>query len=197
MREAATEKDDRTLFVQSTYNNVWDADMMYGCVCDYGYTGGDCSIVECPLGDDPMTTGQVDAVQALSCLCDSCSGTFTVTFRGKTSAPIAPSATASTVERTLEALETVDDITVAFDGGSTVCDADGVSALITFRQNPGDVPDMIVTSFLSGGTSAAVSVESGGSNAAYGTTPATVAGTKEVGAAQQYSLTQSLEPHSS
>ena len=26
------------------YETVWDADKLYGCVCDYGYSGFDCSI---------------------------------------------------------------------------------------------------------------------------------------------------------
>ena len=38
-----------------TYDSVWDADMMYGCVCDGGYFGPDCSLRDCPTGDDPLT----------------------------------------------------------------------------------------------------------------------------------------------
>lgn len=178
MSEAAIEQDDRTLFATTTYTSIWDAEKIYGCVCDLGYTGADCSLRTCPVGDDPMTTGQVDEVQAISCLCNGCSGTFTVTFRGETTAPIETTATAATVEATLEALRTIDDITVAFDGGSTICDTDGVSAMITFTQNPGNLPNLIITSSLTGGSSA-VSVESDGSTAAYGSTPATVTGTKE------------------
>jgi len=37
-----------------TYN-LWDGDKNQACVCDYGYSGFDCSLRECPRGDDPMT----------------------------------------------------------------------------------------------------------------------------------------------
>ena len=37
------------------YENLWDADMMYGCNCDAGYTGPSCSLRECAVGDDPLT----------------------------------------------------------------------------------------------------------------------------------------------
>jgi len=35
---------------------LWDADQNSACVCDVGYTGIDCSMRECPKGDDPLTT---------------------------------------------------------------------------------------------------------------------------------------------
>jgi hypothetical protein len=35
----------------------WDADMNYGCVCEEGWTGYDCSLKQCPFGDDPLTLG--------------------------------------------------------------------------------------------------------------------------------------------
>lgn len=37
-----------------TYN-LWDGDKNQACVCDFGYSGFDCSMRECPRGDDPMT----------------------------------------------------------------------------------------------------------------------------------------------
>ena len=40
-----------------TYTN-WEADMVMTCICDWGYTGGDCSLRMCPKGDDPVTTLQ-------------------------------------------------------------------------------------------------------------------------------------------
>lgn len=36
---------------------LWDADKNSACICDVGYTGIDCSLRLCPLGDDPLTTG--------------------------------------------------------------------------------------------------------------------------------------------
>ena len=37
------------------YAAVWDAHMLYGCNCDEGYLGPDCSLKHCPKGDDPFT----------------------------------------------------------------------------------------------------------------------------------------------
>lgn len=34
--------------------NGWDAHKQYGCKCDYGFRGADCSEVECPSETDPM-----------------------------------------------------------------------------------------------------------------------------------------------
>lgn len=36
------------------YDIPWDAEKMYGCVCDMGYRGIDCSLVECPSSVDPL-----------------------------------------------------------------------------------------------------------------------------------------------
>jgi hypothetical protein len=38
-----------------TYNSLsWDYNKEYGCKCDAGYRGGDCSLMECPSGADPL-----------------------------------------------------------------------------------------------------------------------------------------------
>merc|ERR1719456_513826 len=37
-----------------TYDKAWDAGMQYGCLCDVGFRGVDCSIVECPTSYDAM-----------------------------------------------------------------------------------------------------------------------------------------------
>ena len=48
-----------------SYASNWDAELVYGCSCDGGYTGYNCGERQCPTGDDPLTTGQVDEVQYL------------------------------------------------------------------------------------------------------------------------------------
>ena len=123
MAEAASTRDGISLVRESTYS-LWDADKVTGCACDLGYAGYDCSLVECPKGDDPLTTvraadpaacrsraarltrraqGQVDEVQTLTCVCEAtCSGSLYLTFRGKTTAAIAHGASAAEVETALE-----------------------------------------------------------------------------------------------
>ena len=42
--------------VQNVFDyHLWDQDKNQACVCDPGYTGHDCSLRECPRGDDPLT----------------------------------------------------------------------------------------------------------------------------------------------
>lgn len=38
----------------ASYNDAWDSGMQYGCKCDAGYRGADCSLIECPSSYDPM-----------------------------------------------------------------------------------------------------------------------------------------------
>ena len=38
-----------------SYTNIWDAYKIFGCQCDEHYTGSDCSLQNCPVGDDPLT----------------------------------------------------------------------------------------------------------------------------------------------
>lgn len=37
-----------------TYDNAWDANKQYGCLCDIGFRGPDCSEIECPTAPDAM-----------------------------------------------------------------------------------------------------------------------------------------------
>jgi len=37
-----------------TYDVAYDANKQMGCQCDAGFRGPDCSMIECPSGDDPM-----------------------------------------------------------------------------------------------------------------------------------------------
>ena len=148
-----------------TYAN-WDAEKVTGCICDEGYTGYDCSIFTCPYGDDPETTGQADEIQVLNCICkNTCTGTFTITFRGETTAAIAHGASTSAIGVALKALTSIDDITVSVGGssGSTACDDNGVSHMITFTTEHGDLPAMTVTSSLASntGTTPILTVTSG------------------------------------
>lgn len=37
-----------------SYDRAWDSGLHFGCKCDIGYRGPDCSLVECPSDDDPL-----------------------------------------------------------------------------------------------------------------------------------------------
>lgn len=154
MKDVAALQNDYNLFYTTTYTTPWDAERILGCVCDHGYAGVDCSLELCPYGDDPVTTGQVDEIQALSCLCNGCTGTFTLSFRGRATRALDVSTeTAATLKVALEELETIRSVAVTLDGGTTLCDADGASARITFTHEHGDVPALVVESRISGGAS--------------------------------------------
>lgn len=46
----------------ATYSSAWDSGLHYGCLCDAGYRGADCSQIECPSTTDPMDDKCVDSV---------------------------------------------------------------------------------------------------------------------------------------
>ena len=73
MAEYASNMDDIVLFHSTTYTNNWDAYNSWGCVCDPSYTGYDCSIRQCPFGDDPGTDNSAREVQLIDCLCKTVS----------------------------------------------------------------------------------------------------------------------------
>eukprot|EP00944_MAST-04C_sp_MAST-4C-sp1_P016200 g16200.t1 len=158
MRRAAELKDDVSLHYATSYT-LWDADKIWGCICDPGYSGYDCSLRTCPYGDDTKTSG-VNEVQTITCECDStCSGTFKLTFRGETTDAIAPTATTSELVAAIQALRAVRNVTITYNSGSTVCGATAVVASVTFTHNAGNLPSMIATSSLATtGTTASVSV---------------------------------------
>jgi len=62
--------------VGAKYDDAWDADYSYGCKCDYGYRGPDCSMRECPSNTDPLSGN--DNKKGRDCsgrgLCDYSSG---------------------------------------------------------------------------------------------------------------------------
>jgi hypothetical protein len=41
-------------YFRVTYSSAWDAGLHYGCKCDIGFRGPDCSLIECPTSEDPM-----------------------------------------------------------------------------------------------------------------------------------------------
>lgn len=125
---------------------TWDAFSMYGCKCDAGFHGFDCSLQTCPTGDDPKTPG-VSEVQVLQCEADS--GEFSLTFRGETTELLeSATAVAADLKTALENLETIGTVKVTCPLGtaSLVCDPSGLNPCsITFITEHGDVPDLVLT----------------------------------------------------
>ena len=141
MAEMGAFRDDVAAFSTFSYTTHWDADKVHGCACERGWSGYDCSVRTCAFGDDPVTTGQDDEVQEVTCTCDgTCAGGLAFSFRGEVTEVVAYNANAATVEAALEQLSTVGDISVSLTG--SLCD-DGSNALsVTFLTEPGDVPPL-------------------------------------------------------
>lgn len=132
------------LYNSYTYTSIWDADMIFGCVCDNGYEGYDCSLRSCPTGDDSLTIGQVNEVQVLQCTATA--GTFTVTFRGGTTQSVPYDATISIFQSALQALPTITAVSISYSTGISLCTGDGSNIVsIEFTQEFGDLPEIIVS----------------------------------------------------
>jgi len=136
------------------YSDIWDSEMVYGCICDEGYHGSDCSLRNCPKGDDPLTgmaadTNGVSVNEKQIITCQANGGTFTLTFKGETTNAISFDATLSQLTAAFESLTTVKNdfgsaTTVSYTGTNTkACTDDGNPITIEFTQNFGDQPLVI------------------------------------------------------
>ncbi|KAG5185323.1 tenascin-like protein [Tribonema minus] len=129
------------------YDTRWDAAMIYGCACDKGFSGPDCSIRLCPTGDDPLTGGQRNEQQAVTCAATG--GAFTLAFRGFTTAPIAAGARDAAVRDALQALPSVyaafgAAVAVSYASGQTAaCTAAGHTWKVEFLQDFGNLPLLV------------------------------------------------------
>jgi hypothetical protein len=160
-REAAEQQNDYNLFQPVSYS-LWDADKIQGCICDQGWTGYDCSLQQCPSGDNPFTFG-VNEVQTIQCLCqnmDDCSGSFSLSFKDSPLSIIPATTTASELEVLLSQIETLkgvevgyyfnddhdsdsDGIIVEVDNSNThLCNDVDIFARIEFMNVHGDLPLM-------------------------------------------------------
>ena len=122
---------------------------------------------------------QVDEIQVVECTCTAtCSGSFYLSLRGYSSGPIPHDATDSQIKQQLEEALTIDGVSVALTGGTTACDADGVSIAITFTHNSGDVPELQLNSgTLAGGVTPTLTLVHSGTTSSHGAASQT--GTKE------------------
>lgn len=120
------------------YEGVWDADMLLGCECDDTYSGANCVLKTCPLGDDPLTADQLDEVQLVECLTSYqqqtltlrsdtplARGTFVLFFGKQYTRPISFNALATldssglSIATSLLALKGIEAVTVAKTDVST------------------------------------------------------------------------------
>jgi hypothetical protein len=176
-----------------SYASVWDAEKIYGCVCDEGFSGYDCSLRDCPIGDDPMTTTQVDDVQLLQCSAGG--GFFTLTFQGRTSEPIAANTMLPEFKSLLQAIPGVGEVDVVFSEiGVAVCSTTLNQVVsVTFKSVFGKVPALVVKSThinscsapnaarfnLCGGSQVIVATDGASLSPSSGSTLFSVTGTKE------------------
>jgi len=122
---------------------TWDYNRIFGCACDVGWTGYDCSQRICPLGDDPDTTGQFDGVQQLSCIDTAGLGSLVLTFRGQSTPILSGSINAAYLTAALEALSTVGIVSIeplGQGGVDMLCTPEGNNFLVTFKTQHGDLP---------------------------------------------------------
>jgi hypothetical protein len=137
-----------------TYANNWDAHKIYGCRCDSAYDGYSCALRQCPTGDDPMTGNGADVAEnpaqkndQQKVTCKAGSGTFTMTFRGKTTTPIPYNGNAEDIQTALEALPTLGSgHVVVLLAGAQACTESGALATsftVEFLQTFGNLPLMV------------------------------------------------------
>ena len=146
-------KRGRCIDVETFYRDMgfppytaWDKNMLQGCNCEQprngaGYGGLDCMLFECPRGDDPMTTGQVNDVQLIKC--NAPSGQFGLRF------PFSERGAAIQHNMGLVALKVavmglgVREVNVTFSAGTTVCNAVEENIIsVTFLQDFGKMEPM-------------------------------------------------------
>jgi hypothetical protein len=131
---------DYTYGADTNNPRTWDGRRIYGCHCDSGWQGYDCSLRVCPRGDDPGTYGQQPEVQLVRC--QATAGTFVVSFRQAQTPPIPFDAAISVLEAALNALPTVKGgLSLSSTQSAPVCTTAGSNILTaTFVSVFGDVP---------------------------------------------------------
>ena len=169
-----TDRDYGACSAVNPYEMPWEADHFFGCLCDEGYNGYDCSVRTCAKGDDPLTGSQLNDIQLLECHADF--GTFTLTFRRETTGPISVDASVTDVTNAINALTSLEGqqpkVAVSWTGGvDRACITTGNNIQVTFLQDFGDLPLLIPDGTKLGQTS--------GSDTPLITAQKVVTGTKE------------------
>jgi hypothetical protein len=123
---------------------TWDGLKIFGCHCDVGYLGYDCTERACPTGDDPRTREQLDETQVISCTDADAQGSISFTFREKTTVvPILPTATRAQVKASLETLDSIGVVSVDkvdILSADSICTTSGNQFAIQFKTEHGNLP---------------------------------------------------------
>ncbi len=131
--------------------------LLAGTIEEFRFCTPDPHVLQFATGGDVITSGGTDEVQTITITGTPTGGTFTLTFSGQTTAPIAYNATSAQVRTALLALSNLaaSDITTATGGPLPT-----TAVVVTFGGGYADtdVPAMTATSSLTGGTTPAVAV---------------------------------------
>ena len=143
-KDSDSSTDSFTYGLDANVASTWDSEVIFGCLCDDGWQGYDCSEKSCPRGDDPGTWDQENELQLVRCEAEG--GHFTLTFRQTTTDFIDYNATAQEVETALESLDEIDNVDVSFSLGDSACFGgfDSCNMIsIQFHTEHGNVPALI------------------------------------------------------
>lgn len=91
---------------------------------------------------------QVNEVQIIDCVCaPPCTGGVTLSLYDEIIPRITGNFTMAQLKAAIEAIPSVDviDIQVFSNDSDIICDANGVSSVITFISNPGNVPGLVIS----------------------------------------------------
>ncbi|TYZ63401.1 hypothetical protein PybrP1_000179 [[Pythium] brassicae (nom. inval.)] len=119
---------------------TWDRNKIRSCLCDPPFFGYDCSLRECPRGDDLYSYDDVIERQLVQCIATA--GSFTLSFRDEITAAITVSANEATVKSALESLSTLQEVRVAFFGTTTACSTGNSVMAIELVSELGDLPPL-------------------------------------------------------
>jgi len=141
MREYAANYRD-SFSEKYTYNDVWDADKIYGCICDAGYYNYDCTQRQCPRGDDPLTIGQVNEKQLVMCSAET--GTFTLFFNGVPSKAIHAHYTVDEFKDALMFIKAIKNVKISYsiENGNACQNLPNVIT-VEFTHNFGPLPPLV------------------------------------------------------
>ena len=148
----------------SLVQDMWDADMLQGCLCDAypaegqesdsgdrgKFKGPNCELRTCPTGADPHQGIPDHGCKGIECslkpenvtvTCEASGGEVAFSFRGANSAPVPFNAAPSTLKAALEAMPTISQVAVEQLLGTTLCTgASPATVRVTIQDPPGDLP---------------------------------------------------------